>query len=75
VDPHLARHLVELLSVQRTADLLDVSVQSVRRLLASGQLRAVHPVPGSVRVRADDLAEFIARRTQEASNGWPDTPP
>jgi excisionase family DNA binding protein len=40
---------------------LDVSVRTVRRLIAAGEL-PVHRIGRAVRVSADDLARFLAAR-------------
>jgi excisionase family DNA binding protein len=48
-----------LLSVDAVAERLDVSTKTVRRLIASGNLRA-HHVGRKVRVSQEDLALYLA---------------
>jgi excisionase family DNA binding protein len=47
-----------MLSIAKAAELLDVSKSTVRRLIASGQLRAIK-IGGQVRIRLMDLVAFI----------------
>lgn len=59
-----------LLTIPATADKLQVAPNTVYRLIASGDLRAVDmTVPGAkrpkTRVRRDDLEAFINARTRE----------
>lgn len=49
-----------LLRLERTAEALDVSPSSVKRLIREGELAAVK-VNGSTRVRVEDLREFVER--------------
>lgn len=53
-----------LFTVEHTAEYLDTSVSTIRRLLAIGELLTVRLSPQQVRVRADDLAAFIDRHTE-----------
>ena len=57
-----------LYTVPGTAEYLECSEMHVYRLIAAGELRAVDTsVPGSkrakTRIRADDLADYIERKT------------
>lgn len=64
--------LHRLYTVEQVADLLAVSVRLVFKFLADGQLRAVHPSPGVLRVRADDLDAFILAHTEEPDAHLPE---
>jgi len=55
-----------LLTVADVAEVLRLSVRSVRRLIADNRLRAVR-IGRAVRVRAEDLRSFLAASSQE----WP----
>jgi excisionase family DNA binding protein len=55
-----------LLTVAEVAELLRLSVRSVRRLIAEKQLRVVR-VGRSVRVRPEDLKSFLDTSGQERS--------
>ena len=57
-----AAPLPTLLSVEATAQQLSVSTKTVRRLIASGALPSCR-VGRLVRIRATDLAQFVASRT------------
>ena len=59
----LAPSLTTLLSVDVTAVQLSVSTKTVRRLIASGALPSCR-VGRLVRIRALDLAEFVASGTE-----------
>jgi excisionase family DNA binding protein len=51
-----------LLTYKETADLLRVTVRTVRTWAKSGDLRAVRLGPGAVRFDPADVADFIAAR-------------
>lgn len=60
---------LELFTIPGTAEYLGCSEMHVYRLIESGELRIVDiAVPGSrrskTRIRADDLADFLDRRTR-----------
>lgn len=57
----------QLLSVRAVAERLDVSTDTVRRLVATGQLPAIRIGVG-VRVSASDFAVFVQRQ-KERSKG------
>jgi len=59
----LAPSLPTLLSVEATAVQLSVSTKTVRRLITSGALSSCR-VGRLVRIRAVDLAEFVASGTE-----------
>lgn len=50
-----------VLTYQEAADILRLSERSVRTLVAGGFLTAVHPTPGTTRIRAADLQDYINR--------------
>ena len=52
---------MNLLNLRSVASQIGFSVKSVRKLIASGQLRGVK-ILGEWRVDEDDLAMFVARR-------------
>jgi excisionase family DNA binding protein len=57
-----ARHsATRLLTIQATADHLDLSTKSVRRLISRGELVA-HRIGRSVRIAEEDLRVFLAQR-------------
>lgn len=65
---------VELYSTSRAGEILEVTGMTIRRMIASGELRVVDIAPeGSARpryrVRSDDLAEYIDSRTSSRSAG------
>jgi excisionase family DNA binding protein len=60
--PHLAGFPL-LLTVDETAAVLNVSEMTVRRLIADGTLPAVR-VSTVIRVRDDDLRDFLLRRAR-----------
>ena len=60
---------VKLYSVTQVAEILDCSDMHVYRLIAAGELRAADiGTPGSgrpkSRIRSDDLADYIDRKTR-----------
>lgn len=55
---------VQLLTIEAAAEALSTSVSTVRRLLQERQLRPVR-FARLVRIRADDLAAFIERNTED----------
>jgi excisionase family DNA binding protein len=64
-----ARKDVKLYSVTQVAEILDCSDMQVYRLIAAGELRAADiGTPGSgrpkSRIRSDDLADYIDRKTR-----------
>lgn len=61
----------EFLSVPQVADRLGVSPTAVYVLLRTGQLTGYRPLARTWRVRATDLAAYMAARR----SGPPDTPP
>lgn len=58
-----------LFTIEHVAELLDTSSVTVDRLLAAGELRRVRIGVQAVRVRADDLAAFIDRHTEDGHTG------
>lgn len=61
---------MELYSTERAGEILDVNAITIRRMIASGELRTVDIAPeGSARpryrVRSDDLAAYIDSRTSD----------
>lgn len=50
----------ELLTTEDLRRILGVSERSIRRLVAAGRLRAVHPTPGTTRFTQREVAAFIA---------------
>lgn len=67
--PRIASPDVELHSVVRVSEILECSDMHVYRLIANGELRAVDIAnPGAgrskTRVRSDDLADYIERKTR-----------
>ena len=48
----------KLISIEKTAEFLDVSPSTVRRLVSSRQLKA-HKVGGQIRISMGDLVAFI----------------
>lgn len=62
---------IQLLTIPQAAERLEIATNTVYRLIASGDLRAVDlAVSGTrkskTRVRDDDLEAFIEGRTREA---------
>ena len=53
-----------LLRLERTAEALDVSRSSVKRLIREGELAAVK-VGGATRVRVEDLREYVERLAEK----------
>ncbi len=51
---------IVLLTLPEVAARLRVSRRTVQRLVASGRLRALHPVPGRTLVSERELAAFVA---------------
>ena len=64
---------LQLLTPRRTGELLGVSEDTVRRLIATARIPAVTVGPRSLRIRLEDLTAFIAQNTtntgQAASAG------
>ncbi len=54
-----AKVLTKLRTIDETADILNVSPRTVRRLIEAGHLRA-HRIRGLVRVADADIALFLA---------------
>lgn len=50
-----------MLTVSHTAEHLQMSQKTVRRLIAAGELRS-HRLGGCIRVAEDDLASFLSTR-------------
>lgn len=65
---------VELLTYQEVAAMLRVSVRTVERLVADGQLTCVRPTPSTPRIHSDDLRAYVAARRQEAAPSRPSPP-
>jgi excisionase family DNA binding protein len=59
-DPDDGRVAPLLLRLERTAEVLDLSPSTVKRLIRAGDLAAVK-VAGSTRVRVEDLRAFVER--------------
>lgn len=57
---------VQLHTMQEVADILGLSYRKVRQLRSDGELRSVR-IGGAVRIRSDDLREFIDDRTFESA--------
>lgn len=57
---------VQLHTMQEVADILGLSYRKVRQLRTDGELRSVR-IGGAVRIRSDDLREFIDDRTFESA--------
>ncbi|MGY3555649.1 helix-turn-helix domain-containing protein [Williamsia sp. R60] len=55
-----SRARTHYLSLQDIADELGISDRTVRRWVASGQLKAVRPSPRVIRVEASELDRFLA---------------
>jgi len=55
------QHLPRVFTVKKTADELDVSPKTVRRLIASGEL-PVTRVGRSIRIMEADLLDLLMRR-------------
>jgi excisionase family DNA binding protein len=67
-----------LLTIAEVAHTLGVSVSTVRRRVAEGELAVVHIGPRALRVRDEDVRRFIAARvalsakeTRVSSSGRP----
>ncbi len=58
----MRQELGRVLTIKQVAWLLDVSTRSVRRLIASGDLRKL-PLPRAVRISFEDLEAFKRRET------------
>ncbi len=56
----------KLLSYAATAQVLGISERSVKRIIATGDLRPVK-IGGSSRIRVEDVDSYIARLTESAS--------
>ena len=59
----------QLLTVARAAERLDVSLKTIRRLIATGELPVINIAPKdamkrSLRVSVTDLKKFVAGRTR-----------
>ncbi len=66
ITPPRSRSATRYLSVATVADRLEVSVKTVRRLIASGDL-PVHQFGHSLLVSEDDLQTFAASRRRRVS--------
>ncbi len=55
------RLCVRMLTVEKTAEQLDVSQKTVRRLIDSGELVA-HRIGRNIRIAGDDLRAFVNQR-------------
>ena len=53
-----------LLTLREAADLLGVSLGTMRSIRALGRLPIIHPSPGTVRVRPEDLRQYIEDRRE-----------
>lgn len=53
-----------LVTIEFAASELGVSIRTVRRWIEEGTLRTVELSPRMVRIRADDLAALVERRTK-----------
>jgi excisionase family DNA binding protein len=65
---------VELHTIPGAATMLKCSEMTIYRAIASGELRAVDIAAATstrskTRIRSDDLADFIERRTRRATSG------
>jgi excisionase family DNA binding protein len=70
--PEGAHQGIKLHPVTAAAEILDCSDMHVYRLIAAGELPAVDiATPGAgrskTRIRSDDLADYIRRRTRRAA--------
>jgi excisionase family DNA binding protein len=63
---HEPRSETRLYAISTVADRLDVSKDTVRRLIASGDLTAIR-IGSSVRVAAAELESFVKGRREGAS--------
>ncbi len=70
-DPDDGRVTPLLLRLERTAEVLDVSPTTVKRLIRGGELPAVK-VNGATRVRVEDLRTYVERLASAAVPGQPD---
>lgn len=60
---------MRLISVNEAAARLGLSPLTVRRLIQRGELRHIRPTDRSVRVPEEEIADFIARRTDQRKGG------
>ena len=58
-DPPRARPVTRFRTIAETAEILNVSQRTVRRLIQSGELRA-HRIRGLVRISDADIAAYLA---------------
>lgn len=65
--PLLAEHLPRLLTMADVADVLGLSVRTVRRMAATGELPIVRLNGRTVRFRPEDVRTLIKRGTATAS--------
>lgn len=56
----------QLLSVNRVAEMLDVSPRTVRDMIARGTLPSLK-IEGTRRIKAADLSRYVSRRATEAA--------
>jgi excisionase family DNA binding protein len=56
-----AERLARFLTVQQTAEALDVATKTVRRWITTGELR-VHRLGRSIRIAEPDLLAFLKRK-------------
>jgi excisionase family DNA binding protein len=63
---HEPRSETRLYAISTVADRLDISEDSVRRLIARGDLTAIR-IGSSVRVAAAELESFVERRREAAT--------
>ncbi|MBR0662236.1 helix-turn-helix domain-containing protein [Neoroseomonas oryzicola] len=52
-----------LLSIGKVAELLDLSIKTVRRMIKRGELR-VHRIGRQIRIAEDDFTVFLRHRRQ-----------
>lgn len=48
--------------VSEVAKMLGIGERSAWRLISSGELRSIHPTPGTTRVTPESLDDFMASR-------------
>lgn len=53
-----------LLTIRQVADHIGISEGTVRSIRASGALPIVRPSPGTIRVRPQDLRQYIEERRE-----------
>lgn len=63
----------QLFTLEQAGTLLGVSAQTVWRWVARGRLPAVRLGPRCLRVRQEDIDEFVQRRTGRRTRGAPES--